>query len=162
MVVSRRTTTADAQKTKQETENPQRDPEKVKRAKLYDVLIISSIGIIGFGYLIIRRLFSTKVHAKSVEGVSQENALSSLDESGKKDVLNEGESEETPMQKKRKTFRESRVINDVYKLCYLMCINYVIQVIDRYCSLFYHFNNSISINSLFPDWLMTLVLNLNF
>lgn len=110
VVVSRRTTTTEAQKTKQETESSQRDPEKVKRAKLYDVLIISSIGIIGFGYLIIRRLFSTQVHAKSVEGVSQENELSSLDESGKKDVLNDGESEGTPVQKKRKkTFRESKV-----------------------------------------------------
>ena len=48
-------------------ESSNRDPEKVKRAKLLDVLIVSSIGIIGFGYLIVRRAFSGQVHAKRIE-----------------------------------------------------------------------------------------------
>lgn len=75
-------------------ESSKRDPEKVKRAKLLDVLIISSIGIIGFGYLIVRRTFSGQVHAKSAEGLEQGSG-EGLDASGRK---------------KRKSFKETRII----------------------------------------------------
>ena len=82
-------------------ESSKRDPEKVKRAKLLDVLIISSIGIIGFGYLIVRRTFSGQVHAKSAEGLEQGSG-EGLDASG--------EGGETQIQrKKRKSFKETRV-----------------------------------------------------
>ena len=82
-------------------ESSERDPEKVKRAKLLDVLIVSSIGIIGFGYLIIRRSFSGQVHAKSIEetGNGVEKALGAGEE---------GEETQTK-RKKRKTFRETKV-----------------------------------------------------
>lgn len=112
-------TTSKGQHTKKETGSTQRDPEKVKRAKLYDVLIISSIGIIGFGYLIIRRMFaSSQVHARSVaepdgvDYVKQEDGLGSLDvESGEKVALNDGGSEETQTRLKRKnSFKETRII----------------------------------------------------
>ena len=82
-------------------ESSERDPEKVKRAKLLDVLIVSSIGIIGFGYLIIRRSFSGQVHAKSIEetGSGVEKALGASEK---------GEETQTK-RKKRRTFRETKV-----------------------------------------------------
>ena len=82
-----------------------RDPEKVKRAKLLDVLIVSSIGIIGFGYLIVRRSFSGQVHAKSGEGSTQE-----LKSGAEETLAAGGEGEESQIKKKkRKTLRETRV-----------------------------------------------------
>ena len=86
-------------------ESSNRDPEKVKRAKLLDVLIISSIGIIGFGYLIVRRAFSGQVHAKSAEGLTQD-----VDGVVRKAFKAEVEGEQAQIQrKKRKTFKETRV-----------------------------------------------------
>lgn len=86
-------------------ESSDRDPEKVKRAKLLDVLIISSIGIIGFGYLIVRRAFTDQVQAKSVEGLTEE--CGGKVENG---IDSDGERPEPQMpRKKRKTFKETRV-----------------------------------------------------
>ena len=86
-------------------DSSERDPEKVKRAKLLDVLIVSSIGIIGFGYLIVRRSFSGQVHAKSAEGSTQE-----LKSGAEETLAAGGEGEESQIKKKkRKTFRETRV-----------------------------------------------------
>ena len=92
------------------TKTPERDPEKVKRAKLYDILIVSSIGIIGFGYLLIRRFLSSKVHAKSAEVVKQDSGLETVGVSGQKAVLNDEGNQETHVRKRRRrTFKESRV-----------------------------------------------------
>jgi hypothetical protein len=86
-------------------ESSNRDPEKVKRAKLLDVLIVSSIGIIGFGYLIVRRAFSGQVHAKSADGLTQE-----LGNVVEKELEPDAVGGETQIQrKKRKTFKETRV-----------------------------------------------------
>lgn len=86
-------------------QSSKRDPEKVKRAKLLDVLIASSIGIIGFGYLLVRRIFSDQLHAKSAEGLTSE-----ISGSVEKVLVAEGEGNVTQMQrKKRKTFKETRV-----------------------------------------------------
>lgn len=94
-----------------ESETSQRDAEKVKRAKLYDVLIVSSIGIIGFGYLIIRRLFKSEVHAQSPENIKQENSLNELHGGALKDEESEEGNEGTQIRKKRrKTFKETRII----------------------------------------------------
>ena len=86
-------------------ESSNRDPEKVKRAKLLDVLIVSSIGIIGFGYLIVRRAFSGQVHAKSADGLTQDleggvgEALAAVVQGGETQI----------QRKKRKTFKETKV-----------------------------------------------------
>ena len=80
-----------------------RDPEKVKRAKLFDVLIVSSIGIIGFGYLIVRRIFSDPVHAKSAEGLASEVGRPEELEAGSDIAGSQAQ------RKKRKTFRETKV-----------------------------------------------------
>lgn len=86
-------------------QSSKRDPEKVKRAKLLDVLIASSIGIIGFGYLLVRRIFSDQLHAKSAEGLTSE-----ISGSVEKVLVADGEGNVTQMQrKKRKTFKETRV-----------------------------------------------------
>ncbi|XP_028399584.1 calcium uptake protein 1, mitochondrial-like [Dendronephthya gigantea] len=87
-------------------ESSDRDPEKVKRAKLLDVLIVSSIGIIGFGYLIVRRAFSQPVQAKSAGGLVQE-----LGGGSETAIGTDGEGAKTQVQrKKRKTFKETKII----------------------------------------------------
>jgi hypothetical protein len=87
-------------------ESSNRDPEKVKRAKLLDVLIVSSIGIIGFGYLIVRRAFSGQVHAKSAADGLTQDLEGGVGEALEADV----QGGETQIQrKKRKTFKETKV-----------------------------------------------------
>ncbi|XP_046859001.1 calcium uptake protein 1, mitochondrial-like [Xenia sp. Carnegie-2017] len=84
-----------------------RDPEKVKRAKLLDVLIISSIGIIGFGYLMVRRTFGNQVHAKSEEDANFDEVC--INNENKLEVVEAGAVFDNT-RNKRKSFKETRII----------------------------------------------------
>lgn len=83
-----------------------RDPEKVKRAKLLDVLIISSIGIIGFGYLMVRRTFGNQVHAKSEEDANSD--VLCINNENELEVVEAGAVFDNT-RNKRKSFKETRV-----------------------------------------------------
>ena len=103
------TSTATQQQTSQNQDSSKRDPEKVKRAKLYDILIVSSIGVIGFGYLLVRRVFSTPAQAKGIDTTSN-MGKDGVEGDLVSDVRVEQEDGSEVKKKRRKKCKENKVV----------------------------------------------------